>query len=212
MAIAVDTFTVMVPTDYHAYSDEGFVFDILNAKVDQAEADLYVSPDGDNSNPGKTSAEPLQTVSFALQKILADSSHPRTIHLSEGFYSPSTTGETFPLSMLSYVTVAGESNVATILDAEETGRVLDFDHSKEAAAKNMTVTGGLAGIGGGAYCWASTATFSSLIIKENFSTNGAGIFLAESAATLANVSVVKNQPCETVAELCARVPTPDFST
>jgi len=39
----VDTFTVMQPDDYFAYPSNNFQFDILNAKVEQANSDLYVS-------------------------------------------------------------------------------------------------------------------------------------------------------------------------
>ena len=74
--IFVDTFTVLCP-DYHfafTHDNLGFPvddinFDILNAKIDPIDADLYVSPEGDNSNSGLTPEEPLKTIWYAYKKI-----------------------------------------------------------------------------------------------------------------------------------------------
>ncbi len=61
--VIVDTFTVMNPTEYHASPLENFTFDILNAVItEQVDADLYVSPSGDNENDGLTPETPLKTI------------------------------------------------------------------------------------------------------------------------------------------------------
>ena len=59
MVVVVDTFTVLYPTDYHAYPTENFSFNILNGKVEQVAADIYVSPDGDNTNSGLTANDTI---------------------------------------------------------------------------------------------------------------------------------------------------------
>jgi predicted outer membrane repeat protein len=99
--VVVDTFTVMSPTAYHAAPRENFTFDILHAKVEQVDTDLYVSPGGDDTNGGLSPSDPLRTMFVALTKMLADSLDPHTVHLAEGTYAPSTNGEHFPLNMLS---------------------------------------------------------------------------------------------------------------
>jgi len=105
--IIVDTFTVAEPDNYFAYPLSYFTFDILNYKVESVNQDLYVSPDGNNNNSGMTPAEPLKTISYALTKVASDSTHPNTIHLSNGIYSPDLTGEILPLNCRSYVSIIG---------------------------------------------------------------------------------------------------------
>ncbi len=121
--VVADTFTVLRPDDYFAYRIDNFAFDILHAKTEQVNQDLCVSPDGSDDNTGLTVDQPLLTVSCALAKILADSTNPLTIHLSNGTYFPSETGERFPLNCRSYVSLFGENEASTILDGEGLSRV-----------------------------------------------------------------------------------------
>ena len=113
--IVVDTFTVTSPTVYHSDPMVNFTFDILQAKVGMVDSDLYVSPDGNDANSGQSAAAPLKTISLALSTILADSLNPHTIYLADGFYSLSANGEHFPLNMVSYVLLSGESENGVIL-------------------------------------------------------------------------------------------------
>ncbi|MCD4682828.1 MAG: hypothetical protein K8R86_06065, partial [Bacteroidales bacterium] len=124
LEIIVDTFTVLYPTDYHAFPSENFYFDILNGKVEQVDADMYVSPQGDNANSGLSANEPVKNIWFALSKILADSLHPHTIHLLEGTYSTTENEEIFPVNMIDYVGLKGVSENSVILDAEGQSGVL----------------------------------------------------------------------------------------
>ena len=123
--IVVDTFTVFQPDFYFIKIDssEDFVpnsitYDIQHAKIEQIDADLYVSPDGDDANSGLTEDEPLKTIAYALSKIKADSLNPHTIHIANGVYSPSLNGQYFPLHMKSYVSLIGESMENTVLDGD----------------------------------------------------------------------------------------------
>jgi len=148
--IIVDTFTVMNPDSYfvtsvdlYGYPVNDVTMNILHAKIDPINQDLYVSPDGDNNNSGMNPDEPLQTISFALTKIASDSLHPNTIHIADGIYSPSNNDEKFPLNLRSYVSLIGEIMESTILDGEEhsyliNNRNIDQDYS----LKNITITNG----------------------------------------------------------------------
>nr|NQU92731.1 S8 family serine peptidase [Bacteroidota bacterium] len=91
--IKVDTFSVLNPTEYHAWPVENFEFDVLYGMIEQADADLYVSPEGDNTNSGLSAAEPLQNIRYAFSKMLAGETNPHTIHIADGIYSHSATGE-----------------------------------------------------------------------------------------------------------------------
>ncbi|MCP4581858.1 MAG: hypothetical protein GY839_09570, partial [candidate division Zixibacteria bacterium] len=98
MEVIVDTFTVMNPTDAQAYPIENYSFDILDGRVTPINADLYVSPDGDDANSGLSPDDPLRTIHFALTVILANSLNPHTIYLADGIYSSDNNGEFFPIS------------------------------------------------------------------------------------------------------------------
>lgn len=173
--IVVDTFTVMYPTEYHALFRENFTFDILSARIDQADADLYVSTTGDNLNTGLTPDDPLKTIDRAYQKLRCDSTRPHTVYLANGVYSPSTTGEKFPVRIVNYSSLVGESSTYTILDADSTAHVMDIYSDLIPRIENLTLTGGS---GGGVSCWMSDIFMNNIKINENRSHyKGGGIQL-----------------------------------
>jgi hypothetical protein len=185
VAIIVDTFTVMNPTNYHAYSTEEFTFDILNSKIEQSDSDLYVSPDGDDTNSGQSPSEPLKTISLSLSKILTDSLHPRTIHLADGVYSPSTNGERFPLDMVSHVSLSGQSHGNVILDAEEQSGIMYLENDQEITMKNLIITGGYVETTEVIFLYHSTLNLSNITITENTTTR-ALILCYDSKLRMAN--------------------------
>jgi predicted outer membrane repeat protein len=190
--VNVDTFTVMTPTNYHTFPVNNFNFDILHAKLDPIKADLYVSPDGDDANSGLTPDDPLRTAFMALLKISADSLEPRTIHLADGVYSPSVTGEFFPLAMRNFVSLSGNSEIAVILDAEGVGNGLAFQQDKGINVENLTITGA-AGTTGGIICVESDLRLLNMTIRGNTAYWFAGgIFSQESNLYLENVAVSEN--------------------
>jgi hypothetical protein len=191
--VIVDTFTVMNPTEYHAYTTDSFTFEILNGKIEQVKSDLYVSPDGDDDNTGQISSEPLKTISFALSKILADNLEPHVIHISQGIYSSSTNGERYPLYMSSFVSLSGESEEKVVLDAENQNTVLLFNHGDTLTVQNITITGGSAGNGGGILCEDSNPSILNVTLTNNEANDyGGGIFCLSSNPTLRNVSISFN--------------------
>jgi predicted outer membrane repeat protein len=139
--VVVDTFTVLHPVEYFASPFQNFSFDILNGKLPQYNADVYVSPDGDDSNSGLTQDEPLKTIRYAFTKILKDTLHPNTIHLSEGTYAASATGESFPIKIPPYINISGISKQDVILDAEGQNHVIEIFNNDHSIISGMTVTG-----------------------------------------------------------------------
>ena len=124
--VYLDTCTVLEP-DYHFFSSiqiEGFyiddiVYDIQHAKLTPVDADLYVNPvTGNDSASGLSANEPLKTIAYAYSKIAVDSNERNTIHLANGIYSDTVSGERFPLNVRQYVNVTGQSRDGTILDGE----------------------------------------------------------------------------------------------
>ena len=148
--IIVDTFSVMNPDSYfvtsvdlYGYPVNDVTMNILHAKIEPINQDLYVSPDGDNNNSGLNPDEPLQTISFALTKIASDSLHHNTIHIEDGVYLPSMTDEKFPLNLRSHVSLIGESMENTILDGEDQSYLINNrDIEKDFSIKNITITNG----------------------------------------------------------------------
>jgi len=222
--VIVDTFTVMNPDSYFALSqpENNFTFDILNAKIEPINQDLYVSPDGDNNNSGLTQDEPLQTISFALTKIASDSTHPNNIYLVNGIYSPSLTDEKFSLNCRSYVSIIGENEENTILDGDNLSGIIScvfgdncfsienlniqngnasvgagifFDAHSSPVIKNVTLRNNIADVIGGAILCSgnSSPIFEYVTIKDNYAgVTGGAIYLGYSSPILKNVIISGN--------------------
>ena len=189
--IIVDTFTVMTPTDYYASPINNFTFDILHSVVDSLiNADVYVSVDGDNSNSGTSPDFPFKTINHALSRIYFDGLNINTIHLAPGIYSNSTNGEIFPIYWSNYINLAGNSEDETILDADSTSGVMDFNVVTDAIISNITITNGnSADQHGGIRCYNSSPILQNVTISSN---TESGISCYGSSPSLINVTISDN--------------------
>lgn len=192
--IVVDTFTVLNPTSYLAAPLSNFTFNILNGLILQENADLHVSPVGDNSNTGLTATEPIKNVQYALRKVLADSLNPHTIHLLEGTYSPSTNDEWFPVILPDYVSLSGSDQHEAILDAEKSAQVIRLKNRMGITISDLTISGGNATEeGGGLFCSNSNPVLQNLSIINNESKLlGGGLYLGGSTPVLNNLTISNN--------------------
>jgi predicted outer membrane repeat protein len=152
MEVIVDTFTVINPTEYHAYPLSNFSFDILHYKKEVYDTDIYVSPDGNNENSGTSANDPFKTLHYAFTRILADSIHPNTIHLLAGTYSPTINGERFPVRIPDDINVSGSSENDVILDAEGVTGVIEFVNNDHTMLSGLSVTGANEDAEGAIYC------------------------------------------------------------
>jgi len=198
--VKVDTFTVLQPDEYYAYPIDIFTFDILHAKIEQVNQDLYVSPDGSDENSGLTINDPLLTMSYALTKILADNSNQLAIHLLNGIYSPSQTGERFPLNCKSYISLIGEDEANTILDGEEMSGILFCKNDNDFSIKEITIKNGRIPKGAGIYCDNSSPDLTNITVSGNYANGhmfsaiaqGGGIYCSYSNPRLTNVKINGN--------------------
>jgi hypothetical protein len=195
--LIADTFSVIQPDDHFAYPLGYFTFDILHAKVEQVNQDLYVSPDGSDDNSGLSVNDPLLTVSYALTKALSDSTNPLVIHLSSGVYSPSQTGERFPLNCRSHVSLVGEDEASSILDGEDLSGICTCINDNDFSIATLTLRNGRTDKGGGIYFDNSIANLSNVTIAENSAaatgpSQGGGIYCVSSAPNLKNVTIRDN--------------------
>ena len=152
--VIVDTFTVSDPFGYEFYQGDGSynqnyddsVFEMQHARYERMDADLYVSPEGNNNNSGLSVDEPLQTIDRAMQIISSDAENHRVIHISDGIYSPSLNNQQFPICMRSYVSLLGESIENTIIDLDRShcGFMLDLFSDLGYELKNLTIRNGYA--------------------------------------------------------------------
>jgi predicted outer membrane repeat protein len=194
ISVVVDTFTVFNPTSYYAYPTSHLTFDILNSAHELINADLYVSPAGDNTNSGLNENEPLLTIQYALSQIYADSLNECTIHLAPGIYSPQSNGEFFPIDLLDHISLCGTSEEETILDANSTGSVIRLLQQENAGTiSNLTIRNGSAGSGGGIHCVYSNPFLENITIANNtVSSCGSGIYCYHSNPNLENVTISDN--------------------
>ena len=110
-------------------------------------------------------------------------------------YSPSTNGEFFPVEVISYVSLVGESEDGVILDADSTAGVMKCRNVTSSTISNMTLTGGSASwSGGGIYCNNnSSPSLTNVTISGNSAYwSGGGIFCENSSPSLTNVTISGN--------------------
>jgi hypothetical protein len=147
--IIVDTFSVLQPDRYHIEAmfetmpDSNYLFSALNAKAVSTESDLYVNPNGSDTNNGLTPSHPLKTIAMALSKMSVNPDTNRTIHLANGVYSKTTNEEKFPLNLRSYIDIIGESEDSTIFDGDSS--IYFFNGNFEIrnySVKNLTMKNG----------------------------------------------------------------------
>jgi hypothetical protein len=123
--IWLDTCTVQNPDQYYIckLSDWAINIDrppisVLHGKIEQVNQDLYVNTSGNDTNSGLTPEDPLKTISFALLKIASDSLDMKTVHVANGTYSNTLTGEHVPVQLKNWVNLKGESRENTVIDCE----------------------------------------------------------------------------------------------
>jgi len=127
-SVVLDTFTVINPDKYfvsirnNVPSD--FTLTINEGKITPVAADLFVSPDGCDSNSGLTSAEPLQTIAMAMKMIAPDSLMQRRVYVSEGVYSASLNNQILPVQLRENIALIGAGKETTVIDGEHTHPLL----------------------------------------------------------------------------------------
>jgi len=196
--IYLDTFSVANPTNFYAAPLNYFDLHISNGLIELTDADLYVSPDGDNNNDGLSEETPFKTIYHSFSMIIADSLHHHTVHLLEGTYGEYN-AETFPVYIPDYIHLKGADENNVVLDCSGTFEsVVYFNRNSSTKLSGLTITGGK-GMngrrGGGIYCSNTNLNLENLIIKGNGTLeDGGGIYIWNgSDATLKNLTITDNR-------------------
>ena len=190
--VYLDTFTVLTPTDYYASPIHNLSFDILVGLDTLINSDIYVSPDGNDNNSGLSENEPFRTIGYALSRLNADSSNIRTIHLSQGVYSPESNGESFPITWNSYMNLSGAGEEETEINADSTGDVFYFENIVSSQLSNLTIKKGnpRSLIIGDSH----DLLFTDMTITENIGGDygGSAISSVHSSVIFSNVNITNN--------------------
>jgi len=221
--VIVDTFTVQNPTAVQVYPLEDFTFDILNGYYSFIYNDVYVSPDGADTNDGLSWDSPLKTITCALTRIQTSITEPHTIFLSSGTFSPDTNQEIFPLLCVSNLNLIGMGQTETQLIGDGEDVILFLSEKENVTIEGMTISSGTQGLhiedcsdinlesltvkdnfideyqshGGGIYCCAcSSVLFNNLLIEDNHSSYGAGISLSGLTNVAVNNCIIRNNQAE----------------
>ena len=145
-------------------------------------SDIWVANDGSNANSGTSPDSPFFSIDYALSLAYGSQANPLTIHVAPGVYAPSTTGERFPLQMVSWVTLAGSGADETFLDAEATvdmpKRVINMDKVQGCTVRDLTIAGGVVttakGLNGGGIAVVDAEVNLSNLTALNCSAAGDG--------------------------------------
>jgi hypothetical protein len=181
--IWLDTATTIDPDNYFIarHDNNGMIIDrvpvsVLNGKIQQVNADLYVDDQGSDQNSGLTLQEPLKTIAWALIRIVSDSLDPKTVHLAPGVYSPSLTGERLALQLKNHVKIIGQGHDNTIIDCED-----KYSAARLAFGQQYSLVRGVGFHNGNGYFtdrWGGIATgFSGKLVLDSIAVvNTTGYF------------------------------------
>jgi parallel beta-helix repeat protein len=160
--------------------------------------DYYVSLYGeDRDYHGRAPETPWQTITYALTRVSANSFDPAIIHVAPGTYSASTTGESFPLRMKSWVSLQGVGADSTIIDTEYVPdiRTILCENANNFKIDGFTITGGSGSgsypedVGGIIRCLSSSPIISNNKIVNN---RAGGIWCHSSSPTITNNIISNN--------------------
>ncbi len=124
--IDLDIFSIILTEPDYFFIIEaetsGVSISVQNSYFSLINHDLYVSPDGNDTNSGISQLEPLRTISYAVKIIEPDSLNPKTIHLASGIYDISNSNQYYPFTVKTHCRLSGDESGNTLFDNEMTQR------------------------------------------------------------------------------------------
>lgn len=182
--VVVDRFTVLYPNYFHASPFENFTFDILHGVNAQVDADMFISPRGDNHNSGLSPDMPKKTISGALSILSTQKQH--TLYLDKGEYSVNSNGERFPVILPDRVSLEGHPEFATVLDATGKSEAIRISHANQVTISGLTITGASQRA---VYCDNSSPSIRNVVISRN---DGTGFYCCNNSAPVLNSVNINN--------------------
>lgn len=202
VSVYLKKFTVPSYERYYAdHYDAGYdtspyvVFDVQEAYLQPVDADIYVSPNGSDTNDGLSPATALKTPSLGMQRIASNPVHPRTVHLMAGEHHNVMMGEYIPIAIKDYTTLQGVSESQTRLYAEDlvegTGAVTMGIQRYGMGLKDISISTSMASA---IFSWEIFDCQLSNVTIENCSTNEwmVGLGYINSTFSLQNITMKNN--------------------
>ena len=175
-----NNFTGHYLSDYYVSPSAGYDLSNCSYVQEPVSQNVYISVTGDDANDGLTWETAFRTIRHALELIYAQPGTPLTIFIGSGEFSPSTTGEVFPLPGLRDVHFKGISEADSVLNAEQTGGVIFLYRDDNAVVEDLTISGGSAARGGGLYCHGCNPVIRNCTFSGNtadtYKLRGGGMF------------------------------------
>lgn len=159
---------------------------------------FYVSPQGSNLTGTGAKDKPWRSLTFALNQLTPDSLKPKAIKLANGVYSTAATGESFPLTLKSWISFVGSDSVNTVIDANKNARVVVGQNVANILVTRLTIRNGFAhansgdgSLGGGLYLRdCRQIIIKSCVMRLNEAkTSGGGVYLGGGS----NIFIENNQ-------------------
>lgn len=177
-----NTFIDGCASDYYISPLE--VFDLTGCTFNETplHQDVFVSPTGDDASDGLTWGTAFQTLRRAVGRVQGTVEQPITIHVAAGQYSPSLTGERFPVAMSDFVRIEGEGHDQTEFDAEYSAGVLVASFDEYCAMSGIRMINGLDGV----YTYYSSTVFEECDV---LACQGTGIKVHSGNITLVDCDI-----------------------
>jgi alkaline phosphatase len=146
--------------------------------------DWCVKPDGSDAADGKTWDTAFATISHAI----SEANDNDVIGVAEGTYYENINFGGKDITILSTDPLNWSVVEATVIDANDSGRVVTFNNSETSTSvlDGFTIAdGNVSGYGGGIYTYYSSPTIHNCIIRSNYATSrGGGMYNDYGSPTL----------------------------
>ncbi len=115
---------------------------VQNTYFNQVDADLYVSPSGDDNNDGLTPETALKTIAYANKIVQPDSLNPNAVYLMPGIYGRTTNNQIFPIACQSHTKMLGIGEFPTdVVIGDDWGiNLLITSNATNVEIGNLSVT------------------------------------------------------------------------
>ena len=172
-----NTFSGSCYSDYQVSPQEAFDLTGSASGETLINQDVYVSTAGDDAADGLSPDTAFRTVRRAAGKVYGTVENPVTIHVAAGQYSPSLTGECFPLALTDFVRIEGEGSDQTFFDTEFTAGCLVAAYDDDCSVSGLTLANGADGV----YNFQSTVVYQGCDILGS---HGSGVKISGGDVTM----------------------------